>query len=159
MGCSIQESFAEASPPLTCGWCARKVRFHDKISDGRIACLSCSYKEGFKPGDDCLSHPLVFDPGVPEIRIEMIRIARLDIARADAMVCSTGMIIPEDLFDPLKRICAMHGSNVNEEIVAALGWYCSMVLKRAAEVRVGVDAPGGTISSGLPDEISSGSAR
>lgn len=136
------------------------MRYHDKISDGRIACLSCSYKQGFKPGDGCRFHPHQFDPGVTEIRVEMLRIAQHDIEQSDAAVCKTELVIPRALFDPLKKLRAMHGdSTFNQEVVAALGWYISMCLRRAAEINVGVDAPGGSITELLPDDLTSGSGR
>jgi hypothetical protein len=154
MGLTLQESFAEATPPVACSFgCERKVRYYDRLSDGRVACLSCSYREGFKPGQDCRFHSRTFDPADPDMRVEMLRISRVDIERADPVICRTEITIPEDLFGPIKTLRAAHGSSLNEEIVAALGWYTTMCLRRAAEAKVGVDAPGGVLSAGIPDQL------
>jgi hypothetical protein len=158
MDVNICESLIAGGKKIACSICNRPVRYYDKLSDGRISCLSCSYGVGFKPSVDCIYHTQQFDPADPDIRVEMIRISQIDIENADKDLCTTTVVIPEDLFEPLRKLQVLHGSTLNAEIVSALGWYATMCLNRNKEIKNTSLDPAGisSVEAEIPEGITAG---
>lgn len=152
---NICESLVSGGKKVVCRFCARQVSTFDRLTDGTAACLSCSYEYELKQTVDCVFHTLQFDPSDPELRVEMIRIAQVDIDKADKSVCETSMIIPEVLFEPLKKLQHMHNSSLNAEIVSALGWYTTMCLSRHSSIKNTSLDPAGihSIESEIPEDL------
>lgn len=126
----IHESVAHAAQAVICSLCERKIHYYDRLDDESKVCLSCSYAEGFAPAEDCIHNGKEFDPHDPDLRVEMTRIAQIDIDRADPVVCTREIVIPEDLWEPLSKLMQLNGSTLNAEIINALGWYSTVCLNR-----------------------------
>lgn len=133
MDLSISESFGTAAQEIDCSLCFRKITYFDRLSDGSFVCLSCSYKEGFPLSENCILNAKDLDINDVEIRKNLVSISQIDIDRADKQMCTTQIVIPEDLFKPLRQLMLLHNSSLNAEIAAAIGWYtsvCNMSGKR-----------------------------
>jgi hypothetical protein len=132
----IYKSVDHSAQAVVCILCDRKVHYHDKLDDEGLVCLSCSYAEGFIPAEDCIYNGKEFDPHDPELRVEMTRIAQIDIDRADPVICTRDIVIPEDLWEPLSRLMRANGSTLNAEIINALGWYSTMCLNKRSSAPI-----------------------
>jgi hypothetical protein len=133
----ITESFASAPQRVICKYCGNKVLYFDKLDNGKISCLVCSYKKGFAPAENCSFNPRIFDPSDPDQAEAMVKICQHDIDTADKDICTSTIIIPEDLHKPLQEVRKLHGeSSFNAELVCALGWYLQLCVVRQDQMKL-----------------------